>query len=57
MVGAGAVVAAGETIPKGQVWGGNPARYLRSLKPEEADFILPSAKKYVELADEHKQAA
>lgn len=57
MVAAGAVVAAGETVPKGQVWGGNPAKYLRSLRPEEGDFILPSAQKYVELAEDHKKVA
>ena len=57
MVAAGANVAAGQTVPKGQVWGGNPAKYLRSLKPEENDFILPSAQKYVELADQHKEVA
>lgn len=57
MVAAGANVTAGQVIPKGQVWGGNPAKYLRSLKPEEDEFIVPSAQKYVELAEQHKEAA
>lgn len=54
MVAAGAVVEAGQTVPKGEVWGGNPAKYLRSLKTEESGFILPSAQKYVELAEQHQ---
>lgn len=57
MVAAGAVVAPGSIIPKGELWAGNPAKYMRSLKPEEKDFILPSASKYVELASQHQQAA
>lgn len=39
MVAAGAVVMPGTTIPAGEIWGGNPARYLRSLKPEESKFL------------------
>jgi hypothetical protein len=39
MVAAGAVVEAGTTIPAGQIWGGNPAKFLRELKPEEAKFL------------------
>ena len=55
MVAAGAVVTAGNTVPANQLWAGNPAKYLRTLKPEESSFIVPSAQKYVELADEHKK--
>jgi len=40
-----------------QVWGGNPAKFLRSIKPEESSFIVPSAAKYVDLAEQHKVAA
>jgi len=57
MVAAGAVVAPGSTVPKGEVWGGNPAKFLRSIKPEESSFIVPSAAKYVDLAEQHKVAA
>lgn len=39
MVAAGAVVEPGTTIPAGQIWGGNPARFLRELKPEESRFL------------------
>ena len=43
MVAAGAVVEAGTTIPAGQIWGGNPARFLRELKPEESRFLTGAA--------------
>jgi carbonic anhydrase/acetyltransferase-like protein (isoleucine patch superfamily) len=42
VVAAGAVVGPGITIPAGQVWGGNPARFLRAVKPEEANFFQVS---------------
>ena len=57
MIAAGSVVAPNSVVPKGELWAGNPAKYMRSLKPEEKDFILPSASKYVELASKHEQAA
>ena len=52
-VAAGAVVSAGTTIPAGEIWGGNPAKKLRELKPEEAAFISKSAAHYAELGAEH----
>lgn len=52
-VGAGAVVTPGKRIPKGQIWAGNPARYLRDIKPEEKAFIPISSANYVELAREY----
>jgi carbonic anhydrase/acetyltransferase-like protein (isoleucine patch superfamily) len=53
-VAAGAIVTPGKRIPRGQIWAGNPARYLRDLKPEETAFIPVSAGNYVELADEYR---
>ncbi|CAL8460604.1 g133 [Coccomyxa elongata] len=52
-VAAGAVVAPGTVIPSGELWGGNPAKLLRPLKPEEAAFISKSAQTYAELGAEH----
>ncbi len=52
-VGAGAIVTPGKRIPKGQIWAGNPARYLRDVKPDEAAFIAISARNYTELAAEY----
>ena len=55
-VAAGAVVTAGTTVPAGEVWGGNPAKKLRALKPEEASFISKSAAHYTQLGSEHLKA-
>jgi len=52
-VAAGALVPPGKRIPKGQIWAGNPARYLRDLTPEEISFIPVSSRNYVELAKDY----
>lgn len=57
MVAAGAVVPAGTTIPAGQLWAGNPAKFLRELKPEEKNFLPVSADVYSTLASEHSSEA
>lgn len=36
-----------------QVWGGNPAKFLRKLTEEERDFISQSATNYTNLAQIH----
>lgn len=54
IVAAGAVVSPRTVIPSGQVWAGSPAKFLRSLEPEEADFISKSATNYAHLADVHR---
>jgi gamma-carbonic anhydrase len=53
-VAAGSVVTPGKRIPTGQMWGGNPAKYMRDLKPEETDFIPISAANYVKHVHEYK---
>jgi len=35
----GTVVPPGRLIPEGEVWGGNPARYVRDLLPHEQDIV------------------
>ncbi len=54
LVAAGAVITPGKIVKSGQIWGGNPAKYLRDLTKEEKEYILVSAKNYSELADEYK---
>lgn len=54
MVAAGAVVMPGTVVPTGELWGGNPARRLRGLKPEEAAFLPRSAALYSDLAKQHR---
>jgi carbonic anhydrase/acetyltransferase-like protein (isoleucine patch superfamily) len=55
MVAAGAVVTPNKVIPSGQIWAGNPAKYLRDLREEETDFLKISENNYVELAGEYKE--
>ena len=52
MVAAGALVTPGKVVETGQLWGGNPARYMRDLTPEEQAFLPVSADNYVRLAIE-----
>lgn len=54
MVAAGALIAPSKRVPKGQIWAGNPAKYLRDLKDKEAEFIGMSATNYIALAEEYK---
>ncbi|CAA7410462.1 unnamed protein product [Spirodela intermedia] len=53
MVAAGALVRQNTRIPSGEVWGGNPARFLRKLTEEEIAFISESAANYMNLAQVH----
>ena len=53
IVAAGAVLTPGKTVPSGQIWAGNPAKYLRDLEADESNFILHSANNYAALAAVH----
>eukprot|EP00249_Psilotum_nudum_P009514 c21986_g1_i1 orf=859-1668(-) len=53
MVAAGALVKQNARIPSGEVWAGNPAKFLRKLTPEEITFFTNSAEKYTGLANLH----
>ncbi|XP_022752315.1 gamma carbonic anhydrase 1, mitochondrial-like [Durio zibethinus] len=53
MVAAGALVRQNTRIPCGEVWGGNPAKFLRKLTEEEMAFISQSALKYSKLTQVH----
>lgn len=53
MVAAGSLVRQNTKIPCGEVWGGNPARFLRKLTEEEMTFISQSALNYSNLAQVH----
>lgn len=57
MVAAGAIVQPGTTVPAGEIWGGAPAKHLRSLKPEERAFLTESAEHYVNVAAVHLEQA
>lgn len=53
MVASGALVRQNTRIPSGEVWGGNPARFLRKLTEEEMALISHSALDYSNLAQVH----
>lgn len=53
MVAAGAVVPPGKVVKTGELWGGSPARKMRDLKPEEAEYLLFSGPYYARLAADY----
>lgn len=53
MVAAGAVVEDGCRVKRGEIYGGNPAKPLRSLKEDESKWLIGSAEAYAELAKGH----
>ncbi|XP_008672301.1 gamma carbonic anhydrase 1 mitochondrial isoform X2 [Zea mays] len=53
MVAAGALVRQNTRIPCGEVWGGNPAKFLRKLTDDEISFIAESAANYSNLSKVH----
>jgi carbonic anhydrase/acetyltransferase-like protein (isoleucine patch superfamily) len=54
MVAAGAVVTPKKRVPTGQLWAGNPARYMRDLRPEDTEFLEWDAAHYARLAHEYR---
>lgn len=54
MVAAGALVTPNKRIPKGELWGGSPAKFLRKLSDAEAANLTSGADHYAELAQIYK---
>ena len=54
MVAAGALVTPGKRIPKGQLWGGRPAKFMRELRDDDYAHMRQSAAYYVELAKKYR---
>lgn len=54
MLAAGAVLTPGKIVKTGQIWAGNPARYMRDLTKNEMDYIKVSESNYIDLAREYK---
>jgi len=40
-------------VPKGELWAGSPAKFMRPLKPEEISELTDSPARYAELAGEY----
>lgn len=55
MVAAGSVVLPDTFIPSGQLWAGNPAKFIRNLTEEEIHSIPKSAEAYADLAAKHAE--
>lgn len=53
MLAAGSVLTPKKRVPRGQLWAGSPARYMRDLTEEELKFLEISADNYVKLAQEY----
>lgn len=54
MVAAGSMVTPRKRIPRHQLWGGRPARYMRDMTPQEIEYLQISADRYAALAKEYK---
>ena len=55
VLAAGSVLKRDTRIPSGQLWAGNPAKYLRDLTHEEIEFLTHSADNYKKNAVLHKE--
>lgn len=50
MVAAGALVAPGKRVKSGELWGGNPAKKMRDLTPEQIKGLKMGTDHYVDVA-------
>lgn len=50
IVAAGAVVPPGKRVKSGEMWSGCPAKFQRTVRPEEIEFIAHNAREYHHLA-------
>lgn len=57
MLAAGAVVLPGTHVPSGQMWAGNPAKFVRAVTAEEVKGFAKSAAGYADLGAQHRKAA
>jgi len=55
MLAAGSVVPSGTRIPSGQLWGGNPAKFVRDLTEEEIGGFQKKAIEYTAMAASHAE--
>jgi carbonic anhydrase/acetyltransferase-like protein (isoleucine patch superfamily) len=52
-VGAGALVSPGKVVGEGELWLGNPARFVRRLDEPQIEALYYSAQHYVRLKDDY----
>ena len=53
MLGANSLLTQGKIIESGELWAGNPAKFLRKLNKDEKKFLKKSATKYYQLSQEY----
>jgi len=53
ILGANSVLPKGARIPAGQVWGGQPAKFIRDVHPVESTKFRPAAINYSRVAQSH----
>jgi len=51
---AGTVVPPGRRIPSGEMWGGNPAQYIRDVTKDEIMDIPVQAERYFDICQEYE---
>ncbi len=56
MVAGGAVVTPRKRVPKHQLWGGSPAKFMRALSPDDVAFLAWDANHYAGLARTYREA-
>jgi len=55
MVAAGALLTPNKRVPKGELWGGAPAKFLRKLSEDEQVNLTSGAAGYAALAEVYKK--
>lgn len=55
-IGAGSLLAPGKVVGAGELWVGNPARFVRKLSDRQIEQLQYSASHYVRLKDEYLAA-
>ena len=53
MVAAGALVTPGKVVKAGELWGGNPAKKMRDLTPEQMAGLKKGTDHYVDVAKQY----
>lgn len=53
IIAAGSVVPPGRRVPSGQLWAGNPAKYVRDISDDEVSDIVKQAAEYKVIAQTH----
>jgi len=54
MVAAGALLTPGKRVPRGQLWAGNPARFMRDITEKDLEHWRYVVSHYVKLGERHR---